>query len=146
MSKNNVKTAVNIKTLKPPFNLETAKAKVQMAEDGWNSCDPERVALAYTEDSEWRNRSEFLVGREQIQSFLERKWEKEKGYQLKKELWTFSDNRIAVTFKYEWHDDANNWFRSYGNELWEFANNGLMQRRIASINDMAILKEDRLFK
>jgi len=146
MSKNNVKTAVNIESLKPPFNLETAKAKVQMAEDGWNSCDPERVALAYTEDSEWRNRSEFLVGREQIQSFLERKWEKEKGYQLKKELWTFSDNRIAVTFKYEWHDDANNWFRSYGNELWEFANNGLMQRRIASINDMAILKEDRLFK
>ncbi len=140
------KPELTIKPPLPPFTEVSAMEKVQAAEDAWNSRDPERVALAYTEDSEWRNRSEFLVGREQIRSFLARKWDKEKGYQLQKELWTFSDNRIAVTFKYEWHDYADNWFRSYGNELWEFAENGLMQRRIASINDIQILNEDRIFK
>lgn len=140
------KPELTIKPPLPPFTEVSAMEKVQAAEDAWNSRDPERVALAYTENSEWRNRSEFLVGREQIRSFLARKWDKEKGYQLQKELWTFSGNRIAVTFKYEWHDYADNWFRSYGNELWEFAENGLMQRRIASINDIQILNEDRIFK
>jgi len=127
----------------PPFNQESAIEKVQLAENGWNSCDPERVALAYTTDSEWRNRAEIFSGREKIIEFLTRKWEKELNYRLKKELWCFDDNRIAVTFKYEWHDDSEQWHRSYGNELWEFSANGLMQRRIASINDKAITLAER---
>lgn len=127
----------------PPFNQESAIEKVQLAENGWNSCDPERVALAYTMDSEWRNRAEIFSGREKIIEFLTRKWEKELNYRLKKELWCFDDNRIAVTFKYEWHDDAELWHRSYGNELWEFSANGLMQRRIASINDKVITLAER---
>ena len=116
----------------PPFTRETAIQKVRGAEDGWNSCDPERVSLAYTPDSYWRNRSEFCSGREQIVAFLTRKWAKELDYRLIKELWAFTDNRIAVRFAYEWHDDSGNWFRSYGNENWEFDDNGLMQRRFAS--------------
>ena len=127
----------------PPFTRMSAMAKVQAAEDAWNSCDPERVSMAYTEDSQWRNRDEFINGREQIRTFLSRKWNKEQQYRLKKELWTYSDNRIAVTFTYEWHDYAGQWFRSYGNELWEFASNGLMARRIASINDVPIEEVDR---
>jgi nuclear transport factor 2 (NTF2) superfamily protein len=127
----------------PPFTEISALAKVQAAEDAWNSRDPERVSMAYTEDSKWRNRSEFLVGREQIQEFLSRKWNKEQEYRLKKELWTYSDNRIAVTFMYEWHDDTDQWFCSYGNEVWEFASNGLMSRRVASINDVTIKEGDR---
>lgn len=127
----------------PPFTFESAKEKVKMAENGWNSCDPERVALAYTIDSEWRNRAEVFSGREKIIEFLTRKWQKEINYRLKKELWCFDDNRIAVTFKYEWHDDAGQWFRSYGNELWEFSDNGLMERRIASINDKSISHAER---
>jgi nuclear transport factor 2 (NTF2) superfamily protein len=121
--------------MKPPFTLETALAKVQAAEDAWNSRDPERVALAYTPDSEWRNRSEFLRGRDEIKAFLLRKWAKELDYKLKKTLWTFNGNRIAVTFEYQWHDGAGNHYTSYGNELWEFDDDGLMRRRIASIND-----------
>jgi uncharacterized protein len=129
----------------PPFTLETALLKVQAAEDAWNTRDPERVALAYTEDSEWRNRSEFFSGRENIQAFLTRKWDKELDYRLKKELWSFTDNRISVRFEYEWHDDSGQWYRSYGNEQWEFAQNGLMQRREASINDVSINEGDRKF-
>jgi nuclear transport factor 2 (NTF2) superfamily protein len=117
-----------------------------MAEDGWNSRDPERVSLVYTEDSRWRNRVEFPVGRKQIVEFLTRKWAKELDYRLIKELWTFEDNRIAVRFAYEWHDDSGQWFRSYGNENWEFDPSGLMQRRIASINDMPIKEADRKFR
>ena len=127
----------------PPFTRETATIKVQAAEDAWNTRDPKRVALAYTEDSQWRNREEFLTGRKAIEAFLGRKWRRELDYRLRKELWAFSDNRIAVTFEYEWHDSEQNWYRSYGNELWEFATNGLMQRRIASINDLPILAEQR---
>jgi len=127
----------------PPFNQETAKEKVQLAENGWNSRDPEKVALAYTIDSVWRNRTEIFTGRENIIEFLTRKWERELDYRLKKDLWCFDDNRIAVTFKYEWNDDSGQWYRSYGNELWEFASNGLMQRRIASINDKIISFENR---
>lgn len=127
----------------PPFTQETAIQKVQLAEDGWNSKDPVKVASAYTVDCQWRNRVEILSGRREIIKFLTRKWEKELGYQLKKELWCFSGNRIAVTFRYEWHDDAEQWYRSYGNELWEFADNGLMQRRIASINDKPISVSER---
>jgi nuclear transport factor 2 (NTF2) superfamily protein len=127
----------------PPFTLETARQKVQAAEDAWNSRDPERVALAYTPDSEWRNRAEFFTGRDAIKAFLQRKWAKELEYRLKKELWCFTDNRIGVRFEYEWHDDSGNWFRSYGNEMWEFADSGLMQRRFASINDLAIEEADR---
>jgi len=127
----------------PPFTLDTARQKVQAAEDAWNSRDPERVALAYTPDSEWRNRAEFFTGREAIKAFLQRKWAKELEYRLKKELWCFMDNRIGVRFEYEWHDDSGNWFRSYGNEMWEFADSGLMQRRYASINDLAIEEADR---
>ena len=123
----------------PPFTQESAKEKVQLAEDGWNSRDPEKVALAYTVDSEWRNREDIFSGREKIVEFLTRKWQKELNYRLKKELWCFDDNRIAVTFKYEWHDELGQWYRSYGNELWEFSSNGLMQRRVASINDKPIL-------
>jgi uncharacterized protein len=130
----------------PPFTLETAIAKVQAAEDAWNTRDPERVALAYTEDSEWRNRDEFLSGRATIKEFLTRKWAKELDYRLKKELWCFMDNRIAVRFEYEWHDDAGEWYRAYGNENWEFAENGLMMRRFASINDLPILASDRKFR
>ena len=129
--------------IKPPFTLETALAKVQAAENAWNTRDPERVALAYTEDSEWRNRTEFLNGREEIKAFLYRKWVKELDYKLKKELWAFRENRIAVKFAYEWHDADGNWFRSYGNELWEFDENGLMSRRQASINDASIDESER---
>jgi uncharacterized protein len=125
------------------FDFESAKAKVQAAENAWNTRDPERVALAYTEDSDWRNRDEFLHGREEIKAFLRRKWAKELDYRLKKELWCWTENRIAVTFQYEWHDDNGQWFRSYGNELWEFEENGLMRRRIASINDIPIAETDR---
>jgi uncharacterized protein len=130
----------------PPFTLETAKVKVQAAEDAWNTRDPERVALAYTEDTEWRNRSEFVNGRAAIREFLQRKWKKELDYRLKKELWCFMDNKIAVRFEYEWHDKAGEWYRAYGNENWEFAENGLMMRRFASINDVAIREIDRKFR
>ena len=129
----------------PPFTLETALQKVQAAENAWNTRDPERVALAYTPDSEWRNRSEFFSGREAIKAFLVRKWEKELDYRLKKELWCFMDNKIAVRFEYEWHDSSGQWFRAYGNENWEFADSGLMQRRYASINDLPIAASERKF-
>ena len=126
----------------PPFTRETAAQKARMAEDAWNSRDPERVSLAYTEDSRWRNRSEFFQGREAIVAFLTRKWAREHDYRLIKDLWAFDQNRIAVRFQYEWHDDAGQWHRSYGNEQWEFDEHGLMRRREASINDIAI-KEKR---
>jgi len=129
----------------PPFTRETATQKVRMAEDGWNSRDPKRVALAYTPDSIWRNRSEFPRGRAEIEAFLSRKWVRENEYRLIKELWAFEGNRIAVRFAYEWHDAAGNWFRSYGNENWEFDENGLMQKRFASINDLAIAESERKF-
>ena len=129
----------------PPFTAETAAQKARMAEDAWNSRDPERVSLAYTEDSQWRNRAEFLQGRKQIVGFLSRKWARELDYRLIKELWAFTGNRIAVRFAYEWHDDSGQWYRSYGNENWEFDAKGLMQRRIASINDLAIAEGDRKF-
>jgi uncharacterized protein len=129
----------------PPFTRETATQKVRMAEDGWNNRDPEKVALAYTPDSQWRNRNEFPKGRDEIVAFLKRKWAKEHEYRLIKELWAFEDNRIAVRFAYEWHDEAGQWWRSYGNENWEFDENGLMQKRHASINDLAIKESDRLF-
>ena len=127
----------------PPFNFETATQKVQLAEDAWNSQDPVRVSLAYTVDSEWRNRSEFINGREEIVKFLSGKWKKELDYKLKKELWAFMDNRIAVRFEYEYHDASGQWYRAYGNENWEFDENGLMQRRFASINDLPINEADR---
>lgn len=129
--------------LVPPFTLETAVHKVRMAEDAWNSRDPERVSLAYTPDSIWRNRAEFLAGRPAIVAFLRRKWARELDYRLAKELWAFGTDRIAVRFAYEWHDDSGNWFRSYGNENWEFDAAGLMRRRLASINDVAIGDVDR---
>lgn len=129
--------------IKPPFTLETARAKVQAAEDAWNSRDPERVALAYTPESEWRNRTEFITGREAIKTFLRRKWDKELDYRLMKELWAFTDNRISVRFEYEWHDAAGNWFRSHGNEHWEFDDDGLMRRRDASINDIPMQESER---
>ena len=129
----------------PPFTRETAMQKVRMAEDGWNSCDPERVSLAYTEDSQWRNRAEFPRGRAQIVEFLKRKWARELEYRLIKELWAFADNRIAVRFAYEWRDDAGNWFRSYGNENWEFDTEGLMRLRFASINDLPIKESERKY-
>jgi uncharacterized protein len=129
----------------PPFTLETALQKVQAAEDAWNTRDPERVSLAYTVDSEWRNRTEFFSGREAIKAFLQHKWQKEQDYRLKKELWCFMDNKIAVRFEYEWHDQAGQWFRAYGNENWEFADSGLMQRRYASINELAITASERRF-
>jgi nuclear transport factor 2 (NTF2) superfamily protein len=129
----------------PPFTLETALRKVRAAEDAWNSRDPDRVALAYTEGSVWRNRSEFLTGRDQIRAFLARKWARELDYRLVKALWAFTDDRIAVRFQYEWHDGAGNWHRSYGNELWEFDERGLMRRREASINDVPILESERRF-
>jgi uncharacterized protein len=130
-------------TIRPPFTLETALQKVQAAEDAWNSRDPDRVVLAYTEDSEWRNRAEFLRGRDEIHAFLVRKWSRERDYRLKKELWGFRENRMAVRFEYEWHDDAGQWYRSYGNELWEFDERGLMARRYASINDAPIQERER---
>jgi nuclear transport factor 2 (NTF2) superfamily protein len=127
----------------PPFTAETAAQKVRMAEDAWNTRDPERVALAYTPDSRWRNRAELLTGREEIRQFLQRKWAKELQYRLVKELWAFDGNRIAVRFAYEWHDDSGHWYRSYGNENWEFDERGLMRRRIASINDLPIAAAER---
>jgi uncharacterized protein len=129
----------------PPFTRETALQKIRMAEDGWNSRDPHRVSLVYTADSIWRNRAEFPVGREQIIQFLQRKWAKELDYRLIKELWTFEGERIAVRFAYEWHDDSGHWYRSYGNENWEFDERGLMKRRYASINDLPIRETDRKF-
>jgi nuclear transport factor 2 (NTF2) superfamily protein len=129
----------------PPFSRETAIQKVRLAEDGWNSRDPEKVSLAYTLDSRWRNRSEFMRGRQEIVAFLTRKWAKELNYRLIKELWAFDGNRIAVRFAYESHDDSGNWFRSYGNENWEFAEDGLMRLRLASINDLPIKDSDRKF-
>lgn len=129
----------------PPFTLETAKQKIQMAEDAWNSKDPERVCLAYTIDTEWRNRTEFINGREAVKEFLKRKWEKELNYRLKKELWTFKDNRIAVRFEYEFQNAEGQWFRAYGNENWEFDQNGLMAKRFASINDLPIKESERKF-
>jgi nuclear transport factor 2 (NTF2) superfamily protein len=128
----------------PPFTEDTARAKVQIAEKLWNTRDPERVVLAYTEDCEWRNRAEFLKGREQLKEFLRRKWDRELDYRLKKTLWGFHNNRMAVHFEYEWHDDSGQWYRSYGVELWEFEVNGLMRRRIASINDFVISEKDRV--
>jgi nuclear transport factor 2 (NTF2) superfamily protein len=127
----------------PPFTEETALAKVQVAQDLWNTRDPERVVLAYTEDSEWRNRTEFLKGRDEIRAFLRRKWAKELDYRLRKTLWGFRGNRMAVSFEYEWHDESGQWYRSYGIELWEFNEAGLMQRRIASINDAPIEQSER---
>ena len=129
----------------PPFDEETARIKVRAAEDGWNSRDPAKVALAYTTDSQWRNRSEFVNGRAEIDTFLTRKWARELDYRLIKEVWAYAGNRIAVRFAYECHDDGGNWFRSYGNENWEFDEQGLMRLRIASINDLLIRDEDRLF-
>lgn len=129
----------------PPFTLETATQKVRMAEDAWNTRDPERVSQAYTVDSVWRNRVEFLTGRAAIVEFLRRKWEKELEYRLIKELWAFQESRIAVRFAYEWHDESGNWFRSYGNENWEFDDAGLMRRRLASINDLPIKESDRKY-
>ena len=129
----------------PPFTHDTAVQKVRLAEDAWNSCDPVRVSLAYTEDSRWRNRSEFLTGRPAIVDFLARKWAAENGYRLIKELWAFTGSHIAVRFQYEWHDAASNWFRAHGNEQWEFTESGLMSRREASINDVPIAESDRKF-
>ena len=130
----------------PPFDERTAAEKVRRAEDAWNRQDPAQTAQAYTPDSRWRNRSEFIEGRDAIVRFLTRKWIRELDYRLIKELWAFGGNRIAVRFAYEWHDDSGNWFRSYGNENWEFAEDGLMRRRIASINDLPIAEADRLFR
>lgn len=127
----------------PPFTEETARQKVQAAEDAWNTCDPERVALAYTEDSIWRNRDSFVTGRDEIVAFLRQKWARELDYALRKELWAFRENRIAVRYQYESHDESGQWWRSYGNELWEFTEEGLMRRREASINDMPIAESDR---
>jgi len=131
--------------LKPPFTFDIAVAKVRAAEDAWNTRDPQRVALAYTEDSEWRNRAEFFQGRAAIREFLQRKWGRELDYRLIKEIWAFGENRIAVRFAYEWHDDSGHWFRSYGNENWEFDAGGLMRRRIASINDLPIAETQRKY-
>jgi len=130
----------------PPFTRETAIQKVRLAEDGWNSRNPEKVALAYMPDSQWRNRVEFVNGREQIAQFLDRKWKKELDYRLIKELWAVDGNRIAVRYAYEWHDDSGNWFRTYGNENWEFDESGLMQRRFACLNDMPITEAERKFR
>lgn len=127
----------------PPFTLATALQKVQAAEDAWNTRDPEKVALAYTIDTEWRNRTDFVNGRDEVTAFLKKKWEKELDYKLKKELWGFRENRMAVRFEYEWHDHDGQWYRSYGNEMWEFDENGYMQKRFASINDMLITEADR---
>ncbi len=132
-------------SIRPPFTLETAIAKIRAAEDAWNTRDPAKVSLAYAPDSTWRNRSEFISGREAIVAFLTRKWAKELDYRLIKELWAYGENRIAVRFAYEWHDDSGSWFRSYGNENWEFDEQGLMKRRIASINDLPIEESDRKY-
>ena len=132
--------------IRPPFTMETALAKVRAAEDAWNSRDPDRVALAYSPDSAWRNRDMFLSGRDEIRSFLRAKWERELDYRLAKSLWGFRENRIAVRFQYEWHDAEDRWFRSYGNELWEFDEAGLMRRREASINDITIPETHRRFR
>ncbi len=132
-----------MQSIKPPFTPETARQKVQAAQDAWNTKDPERVSLAYTSDMEWRNRAEFLQGREEVKAFLQRKWAKELNYRLRKELWAFTDNRIGVRFEYEWHDEAGQWYRSYGNEMWEFDQQGLMQKRFASINDLPIRENER---
>lgn len=129
----------------PPFSAESATQKVRLAEDVWNSRDPQRIALVYTEDTRWRNRAEFAQGREQVRQLLTRKWAKEQDYRLIKELWAFGEQRIAVRFAYEWHDDSGHWFRSYGNENWEFNAQGLMARRYASINDLPIREADRQF-
>ena len=129
----------------PPFTVETASQKVRMAEDAWNSRDPDRVVLVYTEDTRWRNRSEFPIGREQVRQFLVRKWARELDYRLIKELWAYTGNRIAVRFAYEWHDDSGQWFRAYGNENWEFNEQGFMMRRFASINDLPIQEAERKF-
>jgi len=131
--------------IRPPFTLASATAKVRMAEDAWNSRDPQRVALAYSEDSEWRNRAEFFRGRQAIREFLQRKWNRELDYRLIKEIWAFGADRIAVRFAYEWHDDSAHWFRSYGNENWEFDAGGLMRRRMASINDVPITAAERKY-
>ena len=130
----------------PPFTPQSAAQKVRMAEDAWNTRDPDRVVLVDTEDTRWRNRSEFPVGREEVRQFLRRKWAKELDYRLIKELWAFGGARIAVRFAYEWHDDSGNWFRSYGNENWEFDQNGLMRQRLASINDLPITEEERQYR
>lgn len=130
----------------PPFTLESALEKIQLAEDAWNSQDPERVSKAYTVDSEWRNRDQFVNGREEIVKFLSSKWQKEFNYKLKKQYWAHADNRIAVRFEYEYQNKEGNWFRAYGNENWEFDENGLMRKRFASINDLAIKEEDRKLK
>ncbi len=132
--------------IRPPFTVDTATAKVRAAEDAWNSRDPHRVALAYSEDSEWRNRDQFLKGRDQIREFLTRKWEREIDYRLTKSLWSWTDNRIAVRFQYEYRTAAGQWFRAYGNELWEFDDEGLMRRREASINDVQIEESERKFR
>ena len=136
---------MGIQTSVPPFTEDTALLKVRLAEDIWNTRDPDRVVQAYTDDTVWRNRAEFLVGREAIRAFLQRKWIRELEYRLIKELWGFRDDRLAVRFAYEWHDDSGHWFRSYGNELWEFNNQGLMTRRLASINDLPIFVSDRKY-
>jgi uncharacterized protein len=130
----------------PPFTMETALQKVQAAEDAWNTKDPEKVCMAYTINTEWRNRTDFINGREEVKQFLKQKWEKELDYKLKKELWGFRGNRMAVRFEYEWHDASGQWFRSYGNELWEFDENGYMQKRFASINDLRIKETERKLK
>lgn len=130
----------------PPFTIETAKQKIQMAEDGWNSKNPEKVSMAYSPDSEWRNRSEFIKGREEIVEFLTNKWKNELDYRLKKEYWAHTENRIAVRFEYEYHNANGDWFRAYGNENWEFDENGLMKKRFASINDLAINESERKLK
>ena len=135
---------MEIKLPIPPFNMETALQKVQLAEDAWNTKDPEKICLAYTIDTEWRNRAEFINGRDEVKQFLKRKWENELNYKLKKELWGFRENRMAVRFEYEWHNKDGQWFRSYGNELWEFNENGLMQKRFASINDLQIKDSERI--
>ncbi|WP_321785921.1 nuclear transport factor 2 family protein [Paraburkholderia sp. J94] len=140
-----VQSAAEVRPPLPPFTRETAIQKVRGAEDGWNTRDPQRVSLAYTPQSVWRNRAEFVTGREAIVGFLTRKWARELDYRLIKELWAYTDNRIAVRFAYEWHDDSGNWFRSYGNENWEFDEHGLMARRHACINDLPIREADRLY-
>ena len=132
--------------IRPPFNAESARAKVQAAENAWNTRDPERVALAYSEDSHWRNRDQFFQGRDAIRAFLRRKWEKELDYRLMKELWCFGENRISVRFEYEWHDLEGQWYRSHGNEHWEFDEQGLMRRRDASINDVKISESERRYR
>lgn len=140
-----MQTTVQQRLPLPPFTLASATEKVRLAEDGWNSRDPERVAMAYSIDTRWRNRAEFIHGRDQATKFLSRKWDKELEYRLIKELWAFTDNRIAVRYAYEWRDDSSNWFRSYGNENWEFDNQGLMVNRHASLNDLPISPQERLF-